>query len=70
MSLIKSVVVKNIDGLQVRIKTEVNPRFRLAVLPSEKAPKVALKKQKRPVLLHTGYERNTKKRTALVRLKR
>ena len=30
MSLIKSVVVKKIDGLQVRDKLEVNPRFRLA----------------------------------------
>ena len=31
MSLIKSVVVKKIDGLQVRDKIEANPRIRLAV---------------------------------------
>ena len=54
------MLIKKIDGLQVRDKIEVIPRIRLAVLPSEKAPKVALTKQKRPVLTHTDHGKHQK----------
>ena len=55
-----AVLVKKIDGLQVRDKIEVIPRIRLAVLPSEKAHKIALTKQKRPVLTHTDHGKHQK----------
>ena len=54
------MLVKKIDGLQVRDKIEVIPRIRLAVLPSEKALEVALTKQKRPVLTHTDHGKHQK----------
>ena len=60
MSLIKAVLVKKIDGLQVRDKIEVIPRIRLAILPSEKALKAPLTKQKRPVLTHTDHGKHQK----------
>ena len=40
------MLVKKIDGLQVRDQIEVIPRIRLAVLASEKALKTVLTKQK------------------------
>ena len=46
---------------------KVTPHVKLAVLPSEKAHKVALTKQKKDPYLHTRITGNTKKRTAHVR---
>ena len=41
------VLVKKIDGLQARVKTEVNPRIRLAVLPFRKSTQSGFDKTKK-----------------------